>query len=162
MDATPSQPPLSVKKGLANVKGFSAIASQSLQAVAFQIQVPPSAALQATSISPSAPPMAVPPTIAPAPSKLQSPLQVLEQEEYGTDTSTSSFTAPRLEEPTDNGEQATSPNLPFWELVQKIREFLPDPAAEEHSKPGSALGRDPLLLQEKTGSPPSIKLPSKE
>ena len=46
--------------------------------------------------------------------------------------------------------------------MQKVREFLsiPDPAAEEHYKPGSALGRDPLLLlQEKAGRPPSIKLP---
>ena len=63
---------------------------------------------------------------------------------------------------TDAGEQAAPPNLPFRELVQKVREFLsiPDPAAEEHYKPGSALGRDPLLLlQEKAGRPPSIKLP---
>ena len=108
MDATPSQPPLAVKKGLANVKGFSAIASQSLQAVAFQIQVPPSAPLQATSISPSAPPMAVPPTIAPAPSKLQSPLQVLEQEEYGTDTSTSSFIRFRTRPPSAPGKNRQS------------------------------------------------------
>ena len=54
------------------------------------------------------------------------------------------------------------PNLPFRELVQKVREFLsiPDPAAEEDYKLGSALGRDPLLLQqEKADRPPSIKLP---
>ena len=40
MDATPSQPPPSIKKGLANVKGSSAIAPQSLQAVASHIKVP--------------------------------------------------------------------------------------------------------------------------
>ena len=87
---------------------------------------------------------------------------MLEQEEYGADSSASSFTSPRSEEPTDTGEQAASPNFPFRELVQKVREFLPipDPAAEEHYKPGSALGRVPLLLlQEKAGRPPSVKLP---
>ena len=37
---------------------------------------------------------------------------------------------------------------------------IPDPAAEEDYKLGSALGRDPLLLQqEKLDRPPSIKLP---
>ena len=37
---------------------------------------------------------------------------------------------------------------------------IPDPATEEDYKPGSALGRDPLLLQqEKSDRPPSIKLP---
>ena len=36
MDSTPSQPP-AIKKGLANVKGSSAIASQSLQGVASHI-----------------------------------------------------------------------------------------------------------------------------
>ena len=157
MDATPSQPPPAIKKGLANVKGSSAIATQSLQAVASHIQVP-SAPTQTTTVSPSA----APPSISSTTTKLQSPLQVLEQEEYGAESSASSFTSPRSEEPTDTGEQAAPPNLPFRELVQKVREFLsiPDPAAEEHYKPGSALGRDPLLLlQEKAGRPPSIKLP---
>ena len=161
MDATPSQPPLAIKKGLANVKGSSAIATQSLQAVASHIQVP-SAPTQTTTVSPSAQPTVAPPSISSTTAKLQSPLQVLEQEEYGAESSASSFTSPRSEEPTDTGEQAAPPNLPFRELVQKVREFLsiPDPAAEEHYKPGSALGRDPLLLlQEKAGRPPSIKLP---
>ena len=36
---------------------------------------------------------------------------------------------------------------------------IPDPAAEEDYKLGSALGRDPLLQQEKLDRPPSIKLP---
>ena len=37
---------------------------------------------------------------------------------------------------------------------------MPDPAAEEDYKLGSALGRDPLLLQqEKLDRPPSVKLP---
>ena len=102
------------------------------------------------------------PTVAAIP-RLQSPLQALEQEEYGTDTSTSSFAASnRSEEPTDPGEQTAPPNLPFSELVQKVREFLsiPDPAAEEDNKLSSAFGRDPLLLQqEKADRPPSIKLP---
>ena len=149
MDATPSQPPPAIKKGLANVKGSSAIAPQSLQAVASQV---PSAPTQPTTVPPSAQPTVAPPNISSTTAKLQSPLQVLEQEEYGADSSASSFATPRSEEPTDTGEQAAPPNLPFRELVQKVREFLsiPDPAGEEHYKPGSALGRDSLLLlQEK-------------
>ena len=102
------------------------------------------------------------PTAASAP-RLASPLQALEQEEYGTDASASSFSsASKPEDPTEVGEQAAPPNLPFRELVQKVREFLsiPDPAAEGDYKLGSALGRDPLLLQqEKLDRPPSIKLP---
>ena len=152
MDSAPSHPPPEVKKGNSGVKGSSAIATQSIQAVASNIQVP-------TSISSSQP--SQPPSAAAIP-RLQSP-QALEQEEYGTDTSASSFVASnRSEEPTDPGEQAAPPNLPFRELVQKVREFLsiPDPAAEEDYKLGSALGRDPLLLQqEKADRPPSIKLP---
>ena len=146
MDSAPSHPPPEVKKGISGVKGSSAIATQSIQAVASNIQVP-------TSISSSQP--SQPPSAATIP-RLQSPLQALEQEEYGTDTSVSSFGASnRSEEPTDPGEQAVPPNLPFRELVQKVREFLsiPDPAAEEDYKLGSALGRDPLLLQQE------IKLP---
>ena len=56
------------------------------------------------------------------------------------DTSASSFAASRSEEPSDTGEQAAPPNLPFRELVQKVREFLsiPDPVAEEDYKLGSA------------------------
>ena len=95
--------------------------------------------------------------------RLSSPLQALEQEEYGTDVSASSFSsASKQKDPTEVGEQAPSPNLPFGELVQKVREFLsiPDPAAEEDYKLGSALGCDPLLLQqEKLDTPLSIKLP---
>ena len=161
MDETPSQPPPAIKKGLANVKGSSSIASQSLQAVASQIQVPSVPTHPATA-PPSAQPTVAPTSIPSTTTKLQSPLQILEQEEYGADSSASSFATSRPEEPTDTGEQAAPPNLPFRELVQKVREFLsiPDPASEEHYKPGSALGRDPLLLmQEKAGRPPSIKLP---
>ena len=54
------------------------------------------------------------------------------------------------------------PNLPFIELVQKVREFLsiPIPAAEEDYKLSSDLGQEPLLLQqEKADRPSSIKLP---
>ena len=102
------------------------------------------------------------PTAASAP-RLASPLQALEHEEYGTDASASSFSSPsKPEDPTEVREQAAPPNLPFRELVQKVREFLsiPNPAAEEDYKLGSALGRDPLLLQqEKLDRPPSIKLP---
>ena len=141
-----------MKKGLSRVKGSSAIASQSIHAVASNITVPTAAS--------SSQPMQQP-SVAPPP-RLQSPLQALEQEEYGTDTSASSFAASRSEEPSDTGEQAAPPNLPFRELVQKVREFLSilDPAAEEDYKLGSALGRHPLLLQqEKADRPPSIKLP---
>ena len=153
MDSAPSHPPPEVKKGVSRVKGSSAIATQSIQAVASNIQVP-------TPIPSSQPSQ---PSSAAAIPLLQSPLQALEQEEYGTDASASSFAASnRSEEPTDPGEQAAPPNLPFRELVQKVREFLsiPDPAAEEDYKLGSALGRDPLLLQqEKADRPPLIKLP---
>ena len=131
MDATPSQP--AIKKGLANVEGSSAIASQSLKAVASQIQVPSLGPILATSLPTSAPSMVVPSNIAPASSKLQSLLQVLEQEEYGADTSASSSTTPRPEEPANTGEQGAPPKLPFQELVQRVRQFLsiPDPAAKE-------------------------------
>ena len=145
MDSAPSQPPLEIKKGILGVKGSSAIALKSIQAVASNIMVPTSA------LSSQA---AQQPAVAPPP-RLQSPLQA-------ADTSASSFVATRSEEPSDTWEQATPPNLPFRELVQKAREFLaiPDPAAEEDYKLGSALEREPLLLQqEKANRLPSIKLP---
>ena len=154
MDLAPSQPALpEVKKGLSKVKGSSAIAQQSIQAVVSQVKVPTATpSTQSSSLS----------TAASAP-RLASPLQALEQEEYGTDASASSFSsASKPEDPTEVGEQVAPPNLPFRELVQKVREFLsiPDPAAEEDYKLGSALGHDPLLLQqEKLDRPPSIKLP---
>ena len=152
MDSVPSHPHPEVKKGVSGVKVSSAIVTQSIQAVASNIQVPISTSLS----QPSQPPSAAIP-------QFQSPPQVLEQEEYGTDTSASSFAASnRSEEPTDPWEQAAPPNLPFRELVQKVRELLSisDPAAEKDYKLGSALGCDPLLLQqEKADRPPSIKLP---
>ena len=142
MDAAPSQPaPFEVKKGFTNVKGSSAIAQQSIQAVVSKVVVPTS--------TPSTQPPLAPATVS-AP-RLSSPLQALEQEDYGTDASASSFSsASKHEDPTEVGEQAPPPNLPFRELVQKVREFLssPDPAAEEDYKLGSALGCDPLLLQQ--------------
>ena len=111
MDETPAQAAPAIKKGLANVKGSSAIATQSLQAVASHIQVP-SAPPQSTTVPPSAQPTVAPTNLPSTTAKLQSPLQVLEQEEYGADSSASSFTSPRSEEPTDMGEQAAPPNLP--------------------------------------------------
>ena len=153
MDSAPSQPaPPEVKQGLSKVKGSSAIAQQSIQAVVSQVKVPTS--------TPSTQPSSVPTAVS-AP-RLSSPLQALEQEEYGTDASASSSSASKPEDTTEVGEQATPPNLPFRKLVQKVREFLsiPDPAAEEDYKLGSALGRNPFLLQqEKLDRPPSIKLP---
>ena len=146
MDSAPSQPaPPEVKKG------SSTIAQQSIQAVVSQVKVP--------TTTPSTQPSFLPTAVS-AP-RLTSPLQALEQEEYGTDASASSFSS-APEDPTEVGEQAAPPNLPFRELVQMVREFLsiPDPAAEEDYKLGSALGRDPLLLQqERLDRPPSIKLP---
>ena len=131
MDLAPSQPaPPEVKKGFSKVKGSSAIAKQSIQAVVSQVKVP--------TTTPSTQPSSLP-TAASAP-RLASPLQALEQEEYGTDASASSFSSPsKPEGPTEVGEQAAPPNLPFRELVQKVREFLsiPDPAAEEDYKLGS-------------------------
>ena len=124
MDSAPSQPaPPEVKKGLSKVKGSSAIAQQSIQAVVTQVKVP-------TTTPSTQPPPASATVSAP---RLSSPLQALEQEEYGTDVSTSSFSsASKQEDLTEVGEQAPPPNLPFRELVQKVREFLsiPDPAAE--------------------------------
>ena len=146
-------PPPEIKKGISRLKGSCAIAIQSLQTVASHLQVP-------TFISSSQPPKQSTDVSAPW---LQSSLQALEQEEYGTDTSASPFKATtRSKEPTDTGEQAAPPNLPFRELVQKIREFLSisDPAAEEDYKLGLALGHDPFLVQRKNvDKPPPIKLP---
>ena len=122
--------------------------------------------VQVPTTTPSATPTP-PPTATATPAgglapRLSSPLQVLEQEDYGTDSSSASFATSKPDEAQDLGEQAPPPNLPFRELVQKVRQFLtiPDPATEEDYKLGSALGRDPLLLQqEKSDRPPSIKLP---
>ena len=146
MDSAMSQQTPEVKKGISGVKGSSAIASQSIQAVASNIMVP-------SSTPPSQP--AQQPTVAPPP-MLQSPLQALEQEKHETDTSASSFAATRSEEPSDKGDQAAPPNHAFRELVQKVREFLsiPDPAAEEDYKLGLALGQDPLLLQQEKADRP--------
>ena len=136
MDSAPSQPPPEVKKGLSGVKSSSAIALQSIHTVASNISVSTSAFSSQPTQQPS---------VAPPP-RLHSPLQALEQEEYGTDTSASS--PDQKNHPTR--EQAAPPNLPFRKLVQKVREFLsiPDPEAEEDYKLRSALGRDPLLLQQ--------------
>ena len=108
MDSAPSQPAPEVNKGFSKVKGSSAIAQQSIQAVVSQVKVPTTT----PSIQPSSLPMA-----ASAP-RLASPLQALEQEEYGTDASASSFSsASKPEDPMEVGEQAAPPNLPFRELV---------------------------------------------
>ena len=124
MDETPTQPAPTIKKGLANVKGSSAIATQSLQAVASHIQVP-SAPPQLTTVPPSAQPTVAPTNLPSTAAKLQSPLQVLEQEEYGADSSASSFTSPRSEEPTDTGEQAAPPTFPSENLCKKLGSFSP-------------------------------------
>ena len=98
MDSAPSQPaPPEVKKGLAKVKGSSAITQQSIQAVVSQVKVPMT--------NPSTQPSSLP-TAASAP-RLASPLQALEQEEYGTDSSAFSFSSSsKPEDPTEVGEQA--------------------------------------------------------
>ena len=107
MDSAPSQPtPPEVKKSLTKVKGSSAIAQHSIQAVV--TQVPTS--------TPSTQPSSVP-TVVSAP-RLSYPLQALEQEEYGTDASASSFSSTsKPEDTTKVREQAVPPNLPFRELV---------------------------------------------
>ena len=102
MDSAPSQPPPEVKKGLSRVKGSSAIPSQPIHAVASNLTV-------STSASSSQPTQQ--PSVAPPP-RLQSPLQALEQEEYSTETSASSFAASRSEEPSDTGEQAAGTTFP--------------------------------------------------
>ena len=84
MVSAPSQPALpEVKKGFSKVKGSSAIAQQSIQAVVSQVKVP----MTTPSTQPSSLPKA-----ASAP-RLASPLQALEQEEYGTNASGSSFSS---------------------------------------------------------------------
>ena len=90
MDSAPFQPaPPEVKKGLSKVKGSSAITQQSIQAVVS---------------TPSRQPSSVPTAVS-AP-RLSS-LQALEQEEYGTDASTSSFSSTsKLEDTTEVGAQA--------------------------------------------------------
>ena len=63
------------------IKGSSTIAKQSIQVVVSQVKVPTS--------TPSTQPTTLP--VAGPTSRLASPLQALEQEEYGTDASASSF-----------------------------------------------------------------------
>ena len=76
------------------------------------------------------------PTVA-STSWLQSLLQALEQEEYGTDTSALSFASTTMsEEPNNTGDQLAPLNLSFRELFQKVRQFLsiPNQSAEEDYK----------------------------
>ena len=80
MDSAPSQPASpEIKKGLSEVKGSSAIAQQSIQAVVTQVKVP--------TTTPSTQHPSASPTV--SVTRLSSPLQALEQEEYGTDASAS-------------------------------------------------------------------------
>ena len=101
MDSAPSQPaPPEVKKGFSKVKGSSTIAQQSIQAVVSQVKVPMT--------TPSTQPSSLP-TASSAP-RLASLLQALEQEEYGTDASASSFSSTsKPEDPMEVGEQAAPP-----------------------------------------------------
>ena len=95
MDSVPSQPaPPEVKKGFTKVKGSSAITQQSIQAVVTQVKVPTS--------SPSTQPPSAPATVF---AQRLSSLQALEQEEYATDASASSFSSTsKQEDPTEVGE----------------------------------------------------------
>ena len=105
MDTAPSQPaPPEVKKGFSKVKGSSAIAQQSIQAMVSQVKVPTTTPCTQPSFLPTAA----------SASRLISPLQAMEQEEYGTDASASSFSsASKREDPTEVGEQAAPPQPPF-------------------------------------------------
>ena len=117
MNSAPSQPPPKVKKGFSRVKGSSAIA------MASNIMVPTSA--------PSAQP-AQQPTVAPPP-RLQSLLQALEQEEYGTNTCASSFAASRSEEPSDTGDQVPPPpptTFPSVNWSRRLANFFPFPTQQ--------------------------------
>ena len=81
MDSTPVPPAQpQIKKGTSKIKGSSALAKQSMQAIVSQVTVP-------TTV-PSSTPAATAATTIP---RLSSPLQRLEQEEYGTDTSSTSL-----------------------------------------------------------------------
>ena len=112
MDKAPSQPaPPEVKKDLSNVKGSSAIAKQSIQALASQVKVPTSTPSTQPTTKPAA--VSVP--------KLSSPLQALEQEEYGTDASASSFPSTSMpEDPTDVEEKAAPPNRPLRNWSKRL------------------------------------------
>ena len=131
---------------VSNVKDSSAMAKQSIQAVVSQVKVP---TLYTGHTS----------TGGGLCSKV---LFTSSSSGTGTDTSASSFSSTSKPEHTADIAQQVAPlNLPFRELVQKVKEYLsiPDPAAEENYKLGSSLGCYPLLLkQEKFDRPPSIKL----
>ena len=111
MDSALSQPPPKIKKGISQVKGFSAIVTQSLQTVPLHFQVPTSIPSSQSSKQPEVASAAWP----------QSPLQALEQEEYKPDTSSSSFTAiTRSDKPTETGEQAAPPTSPSESWSKKL------------------------------------------
>ena len=117
MDAAPSQPlPFEVKKGFTKVKGSSAIAQQSIQAVVSKVIVPTS--------TPSTQPPPAPATVS-AP-RLSSPFQALEQEDYGTDASASSFSsASKHKDPTEVGEQAPPLTFHSGNWSKKLLSFCP-------------------------------------
>ena len=154
MDAAPSEPALpEVKKGLSKVKLSSAIAKQSIEAVSIKSKC-------------RLPPPLHSPLLNWRLSLLQGSRHLFKlwnKRKTGLMLQPPpSLPLQKTEDSTDVGEQAAPPNLPFRELVQKVTEFwsIPDPAAEEDYKLGSALGRDPLLLQqEKLDRAPSIKIP---
>ena len=117
MDSAPSQPaPPEIRKGLSKVKGSCTIAQQSIQAVVTQVKEP--------TTTPSTQPPSAPATVS-AP-RLSSPLQALEQEEYGTDVSASSFSsATKQEDPTEVGEQAPPPTFHSGNWSRKLGSFCP-------------------------------------
>ena len=117
MDSAPSQPaPPEVKKGLSKVKGSSAIAQESIQAVITQVKVP------TTTLSTHHPPASA--TVSAL--RLSSPLQALEQEEYGTDVSTSSFSSTsKQEDPTEVGQHASPPTFHSGNWSRKLGSFCP-------------------------------------
>ena len=92
----------------------------------------------------------------------QSPLQALESQDYGTDSSSSSFSNPPVVEETEPENLANPPKPEFGLLLNHIREFLgiPDPSTQEEFRLGSGIGRDPNMLRlEQSNKPVSLKLP---
>ena len=104
-----------------------------------------------------------PPFSAPAaPITSQSPLQALETHDYGTDSSSSSYSSMPIVEETEPENLASPPKPEFGQLLDNIRQFLgiPNPTLQEEFRLGSGIGRDPNMLKlEQSKKPSSLKLP---
>ena len=109
-----------IKKGLVGTKGSSNIAASSMQSIVAPQQ--------------------------PSASRVRSPLELLEAQNYGTEQQKSPIQPKEVQET----EVTDLPPRPeFGQLLSQIRHFLsiPEPATEEAFKPGATIGRDPNMLK---------------